>query len=262
MVVMLIIGVLASIIMPALGNARDLARATNTIGLFHAIDIGIESFHDDQILGNDDYPPSTWDTAARGNPYPAGGPDYYAPGAETLLWALTGADHLGSPGFGGNLNPTNGLYELTLAGQPVHPRVTFIDPSEAEIAQVPADASGSRDATVYLDAFKSPVLYYRANPSPPAAPLDIYNRDHNQGVILGRANHPQALSTDLPGGTTFNGVPVTEAFEVFTGNPGIPTPNLYRPHKQDSYILISSGSDKSFGTDDDVTNYPLTGKNY
>lgn len=258
--VIAIISLLVTIILPSLGNARTLARVTQTrAGLFRAIGTALESFHDDQVLGNDEYPPSTWDTGGTigGDPY--GSDSYLAPGAETLLWALTGADRLGSPGFKSNLNPTDGLYEIS-SGQPEHTRVIYIEPSQVDIAEVPADDSASRNATVYLDSFKSPILYYRANTRADDA-LEIYDRDDNQELIEGRPDQPQALSEDLSS-ETFNGVSISEAFEKFTGNPGIPTNNVYRPHFPDKYILISAGPDEEFGTKDDITDYQLTGENY
>jgi len=262
--VIAIIGLLASLIMPSLGRARIMAREAKTKGLFHTIRVGLESFHDDDAIQAGEYPPSRWDTGSGGDPY-GNGNNYIAYGAETLFWALTGADKLGTPGFRGNLNGaagSGGLYEKD-GNSPKHRRAgPYIEPSADAVAQVTADKNEANErlAWVYIDAFKGPVLYYRADESVTTTdPLAIYSRDDNIGFI-NNTTPPSPLSEDR--NHTLNGVAVTQNFQQFTWNPKITTSNLYRPNNADSFILISAGSDGQFGTKDDLTNYPLVGDNY
>jgi len=265
--VIAIIALLASIIMPSLGRARVLAREVKTKGLFKTIDFGLESFHDDQKLKYDDYPPSTWDTAT-GDPYTTGNGTYVAYGAETLYWTLTGADQLGTPGFrtaapGHLLNKAaGGLYELNADGLPVHTRAgPYIEPSTDAIAKVESYATDGTTAeahvsTVFIDAFKGPVLYYKADKT--AVPLSIYNRNDNAGFTRLGAGHPLGgADGSYPCGEL---PPVPQRFQKYVWNSK--NAATYRPHMADTYILISAGSDSKFGTEDDITNFPLTVDNY
>jgi len=261
--VIAIIALLVSIILPSLGSARTLGRITKTKGLFHAIETGLELFHDDQMLNADEYPPSKWDTA-NGDPYSTGAGTYTANGAETLLWALTGADMLGTPGFAGDLSAgSGGLYELDTNHRPLHRRAGPFLPSEAEIYDACTDpqfdfGSRTQDVWVYKDAFKKPVLYFKANTSE-EDPLEIYDRDHN-------IEFDRALAADTDdvlfedGAGTLSNFPITEEFERFTWNFKVSV--TYRPYNQDKYLLISAGPDAKYGTKDDVTNFPLESGNF
>lgn len=167
--VVVIIGLLVALLVPAVNRARVAAKNAVTRATITTLTTGIESFRSDQRIGGS-YPPSASDdetgtgqlsyraanpretavagSAPDGNPLPeriAG----EISGASLLVWALAGADFLGSPGFkpvsGAQFwsrsttqtytgNPaTSGLYALypagdQRAGQPVYPRVApFID---------------------------------------------------------------------------------------------------------------------------------------
>lgn len=219
--VIAIIGLLVSIILPSLGTARTLARVTKTKGLYHAISTSLEMFHGDERVGGDNYPPSTLDIASGGCPY--GGGAYTATGAETLLWALTGADRLGTPGFGESLSNANGLYQLDTDGRPMHRRSMFLDPSQADIKDVcddPGFGFDERDDVwVYMDAFKKPVLYFRANPTADD-PLEIYDRDDN--VDFEKADDGDVLFEDGSDTLTDASVSISEEFDASRGITGSP----------------------------------------
>lgn len=162
MVVVVIIGLLVGILVPALSAVRKAARESSSRATLGILQTGLETFRADQTLGGA-YPPSASDgdatTATNNmpkyqvrNPYSVGSsrPNMEISGAGLLVWALAGADLLGTPGFkpvrpnssawsrdtDAEVNTTdtskNGLYaldETTL--QPLRPRVgPFVDLSK------------------------------------------------------------------------------------------------------------------------------------
>jgi len=111
----------------------------------------------------------------------------------------------------------------------------------------------------------TPVLYFRANPSAfntqlipyPITPTDharnIYNwRDNyflvGQGKITDGKEHPLC-----PIGTDMTKARSGERFYGFIGDPMIP--NLNRPVRPESFLLISAGNDGLYGTKDDICNF-------
>ena len=251
MTVIAVLGLLMSIIVPALGKASVSAKVARTKTLFDAIAKGIEMYRSDGTLEND-YPPSRI-----GDPN-----NITVEGAQTLLWGLAGSDLLGTPGFGSDPNegpyahgyvcsvcnsasPPSTIHLQSLhyvdgTGKPVHSRRgPFVDVSKAVVI-----LSGTNIPPVLTDDFGQAILYFKANRTQTG--LARYNRGDNAS-FLGAALNP---ATD------------PNAFMQFIWNTQIGTPNvlnntLYRPHNYDSYILISAGPDKKYGTADDITNYPL-----
>ena len=279
LVVIAIIGLLAGLIVPSLGSAREQAKVARTQSLLRAIVSGVEMFNNNTAVG-EDYPPSILKTGTDGNPYKATGQttppgldltgsDYDVYGAQTLLWALIGADGLGTPGFRGNLED---LYELD-TGDPVHTRgPVFFEVSAGNLKRPikleldPDAEGGNNDVLVIADIFAMPVLYFKADTTEKG--LAIYKRDDNKGFEkdpedpTDTTKHP-LFEDAAPGGTNLPAdITAGNAFQQFTWNPQIPTPKP-QPHKKDSFLLISAGPDRLYGTDDDVCNYPLIGgKNY
>jgi len=110
----------------------------------------------------------------------------------------------------------------------------------------------------------TPVLYFRANPSaeykeliPNAAATElaknIYNwRDNYWLMSLGKIadgkEHPLC-----PVGTDMTKARSGERFYGFIGDPMIP--NLNRPVRPESFLLISAGNDGLYGTKDDICNF-------
>jgi len=111
----------------------------------------------------------------------------------------------------------------------------------------------------------TPVLYFRANPSAVNTELEydsdvpndlaenIYNWRDNYfllflGKITGGKEHPLC-----PFDTDMTKARRGERFCGFIGDPMIP--NLNRPVRPDSFILISAGSDGLYGTKDDICNF-------
>ncbi len=274
LVVIAIIGLLAGLIVPSLGSAREQAKVARTQSLLRAIVSGLEMFNNNSAVG-EDYPPSFLNTGTDDNPYDAPGQTtppgltltgtYDVYGAQTLLWALIGADGLGTPGFRGNLED---LYELD-TGEPVHTRApVFFEVSAGNLKRPdklgldPDAKGGNNHVLVIADIFAMPILYFKSDirKNTPA----FYDREDNAGFREYSLGNEHPLFEDAaPGGTNLPAdITAGNAFQQFTWNPQIPTPKP-QPHKKDSFLLISAGPDRLYGTDDDVCNYPLIGgKNY
>jgi len=114
-----------------------------------------------------------------------------------------------------------------------------------------------------------PILYYKADTAktghnPADLDRNIYNvRDNQQLINMGLPwekppfphVHPMASSGTSSigpiGGPTIPAWP--GLFYQLTLNPKIPTKD--RPHRADSYLLLSAGFDGEYGTNDDVWNF-------
>jgi len=281
LIVVGIIALLISILTPSLVNVKKIARSAKTAGLIKGIGDGLEMFHADHVVGGD-YPPSFWRAPVRDyNPYEADNqPDdpntkspYNAQGAQTLVWGLAGADLQGTPGFNGLMAD---LYRLDNARRPLTSRRDpFVDITKTPIRK--PDASTMRiDAVtrakaylpVIMDDFDMPLLYYKARADSASDPLNIYNPadasfvNDNRAFIEGLSSnasqvHPLA-NTRLYHDDNLK-LNLT-AFQKYIRN--VQVPNAYRPHNPDTFLLISAGPDQLYGTDDDVTNFPLNIYNY
>lgn len=159
LVVIVIIGILVSLLIPAVGAVRKTARNAATSAALTTIATGLETFKADGKLGGQ-YPPSQSDYRVTNVPFvrsPYTDQDIQITGAGLLVWALSGADLLGTPGFqtvgnvatwgqctGPNYNngpgdPTNpaSLYALEPAEQqPAYPRSgPYVDISKLPVTR-------------------------------------------------------------------------------------------------------------------------------
>ncbi|HPD31207.1 MAG TPA: type II secretion system protein [Phycisphaerae bacterium] len=216
LVVVGIIALLVAILVPSLNVASRRAKSAATLNTIRVLETGLETFKADVVVGGA-YPESAVEvplgrgsiTAA--NPHPSGltGKVPFN-GASYLVWALAGADLLGTPGFldlTGNgswrddtgYSGTHALYQIDPnSRRPIHPRYgPFVAVESMRLARwndkekcffVEKDISRTPlPSTCFLDAFDQPILYYRANPagtliagvqtalSPGAAGLGIYD---------------------------------------------------------------------------------------
>jgi len=200
MVAVAIIALLVSIMIPAFSAVRTNAKIVATQATFDSLKLGLESYRGENALGGV-YPPSQTDypgaILTMSNPYL---PDQTTTvsGATLLVYALIGADRLGTPGFQDwdtdgqwhndqwalprSTNQPYGAYETnpdTL--EPRNPRYPgrgawYVDQTTANgtrtLTQLfddgamvtnPATEGLGADQPVFTDGWGRPILYYRAN---------------------------------------------------------------------------------------------------
>lgn len=216
--VIAIIGLLIGILVPSLTAVRRSARDTATRSVHSTLATAIATFQADQKVGGALPPsmsdadgvtagsPKTWQVR---NPYIAQGvtndqgTNIRIAGAGLLVWALAGADLLGTPGFR-TFRSTSALWSMDTDGGSVAPNATnfgayalnnstnqpmvarsgpYVDMSKVKVtslvkksggssfdipAEVEAREQGGQPAAVrkfpvFLDGHGFPVLYYRAD---------------------------------------------------------------------------------------------------
>ncbi|MCP4591147.1 MAG: prepilin-type N-terminal cleavage/methylation domain-containing protein [bacterium] len=208
LVVVAIIALLISILVPALHGVRKQAKAVAAKSLIAGLDAGLDSFRQESAVGGF-YPPSKSDEDStvvppldgiadpmplpNGNPSLGGDPLEHTTGASLLVYALNGADGLGTPGFRDlngdgkwwndfGMNNTTAPYGAhgisPTTAEPLQPRYGPYANSDAmlnsimsigEVIEVdgfeaPASAWATPDYKhkVFTDPWHRPVLYYRA----------------------------------------------------------------------------------------------------
>ncbi len=267
LVVVMIIALLSGILMPSVNAARTAAKVAQISALIHTLDSAVEVFRADEALGRE-YPPSTWETslASKGNPYSALNQQagistgYVACGAQTLVWALLGADLQGTPGF---QQPLDSLYALNTIGNPTRlRRGPFVDLSSVDIKSVTetnidtdqiTNSKFELNAPVFVDSFNMPILYYLARMSH----LLKYNHDDNKDLV--RAAKPGSKGNGYyyldQAGNILTGTQDPWLFANFISDPRRDALGAPGPQRRDSFILISAGPDRLYGTPDDVLNF-------
>jgi len=223
LVVIAVIGLLISILVPAMNQVRLTARETTTKGTLGTLATAIETYKADGRVGGG-YPPSAPDSIPfnsdgdrdTANPY-AAMPNQPDPlpitGSGLLVWALAGADLLGTPGFrtfrpnsalwrddtDANNSTPPGAYALSDddARLPIHARSgPFVDVDKVQISranpahghfEIEAESNALEDLgyahdfrqrfyPMFLDSFGFPILYWRADPAG-VQMLDRYGTD-------------------------------------------------------------------------------------
>jgi prepilin-type N-terminal cleavage/methylation domain-containing protein len=195
LVVIVIIAILIGLLVPAVGMVQRSAKNTQTRSIITSLETGLESFKGDGRVGGS-YPPSFPDSPVEGqviNPYIPNNNSAVIPnmtGAGLLVWALSGADMLGTPGFerfgmaawadatGSAQRGTNGgAYALDANRQPIRPRSgPYVDGGKVPMSEavgagtfaIAAEKEATGDLVprlypMYLDGFGHPILYYKAD---------------------------------------------------------------------------------------------------
>ena len=204
LVVVSIIALLVAILVPALGGVRDRAKATATLSQISGLSTGLESYKQESGLGGS-YPCSHTDSGTPGqmaNPFAVSGNLGSTTGASLLVYALNGADGLGTAGFidrgdpqqgewwdnmGADPNSTPvGAYAIGLvgqpnAGEPLVPRYGPYADTDTLLKSIKSigeiidegvfrepgssdwwTTDGDFSHLAFTDSWGHPVLYYRA----------------------------------------------------------------------------------------------------
>jgi prepilin-type N-terminal cleavage/methylation domain-containing protein len=303
MVVIGIIALLIGIAMPAFSKARESARVASTGATISAISTGIEQFRADDKLGGA-YPPSYMMEELKGagagdlraaSPHSTATTPINVGGASLVVWALAGADLLGTPGFR-DLNRVDAasmglapwyddtgragtsLYALDAAGQPLWPRTSLVDIGKMKFPDRRGDEFYIKGETTdtplssvcFLDAFGYPILYYRANAGK-AFNVDENDLFNNQGTFNRRENanitgpmrfnknlphfQPRVSTPNLIGKVSGNAVPEKGTFGYTLWNQNVTAKTT--SYNAETYVLLSAGPDGAFGTGDDVANFQV-----
>ncbi|MBM4024196.1 MAG: hypothetical protein FJ280_02165 [Planctomycetes bacterium] len=96
-----------------------------------------------------------------------------------------------------------------------------------------------------------PILYYRAHPS--GTLHDVGNPDNPQNIYHYQDNHTLVL-LGVPGQPGVRH-PLADPKRFYLNTLNRKSPSKSEPHRRDSFILISAGSDGLYGTADDVCNF-------
>ena len=260
MVVMLIISLLASILVPAVNQARTAAKVAQSKALVFNLESALHMFKSDEMLGNE-FPPSRWlpsdFVTADDDPY-SSGKSYTAYGAQTLVWAVVGAGLTGTHPFEeGRLQELYDPAENHLARGPFMDAsklaVHKVEDAECELADKLSSVTTNSPAPVILDSFGMPVLYWRPDRSTgPGDPIHDRLPQENNEAFAGSSSLPLANNSEIYDPNKFDDFFMDErANDMMPGNP----PN--RPHNYDSFVLLSAGADRIYGTADDVANFEL-----
>jgi prepilin-type N-terminal cleavage/methylation domain-containing protein len=210
LVVVSIIALLVAILVPALTGVRDRAKAVATRSQITSLGTGLDAFKQESALGGT-YPPSQpdWDNTLAlddANRFQIADPLFDEPGhsipttsikhttgASLLVYALNGADGLGTPGFSDRNNDTKGRWaddfglavggahsystEAGKTGDPAFPRYGPYATSDPLIKSIKSikqiieagvygdpTTAWDKDAKhlVFTDQWSHPILYFRA----------------------------------------------------------------------------------------------------
>jgi len=272
--VMSIIIILIGLLVPSLNMVKKYARTVKQRKQFYSIDVAMELFNNEW----DGYPDSEYETT----------PDGYC-GAMKLCEAMMGQDLLGfhpdshfrsdgtingtpatqlyglppaDPRYADNLKSRKGPY-LQLENASAHKLMDLYGTGNTgpfnEQSFVLCDVYNRVKNRSTGKRVGMPILYYKANtsgmvhnPNIPAHPQNIYDYEDNDELVELGAPWDPTITHPLhrvPGEPTEG-----RRFYEITKDERI-TIKLGRPHRSDSYILISAGFDGEYGTPDDVFNF-------
>lgn len=284
LVVISIIGILIAVLLPAFGTVRNQAKFASATAQYKAIEQGIELFRGEDALGAS-FPPSRSDRDGEGVDHHTTADPFanndarkvITTGANLLVYALLGADLLGTPGFkdvdrdgkwwddmhgqapgssgrGGvyYIDPATGDLGHSRYGgagyvdDKMRARVTTLEDLEDSGAILNLNKPSSPGANTYkqplfVDPWDKPVLYYKANP---AARLMLFT-DSNPDKPGIYHHDDNGLITG--NGSDFEGVDFGQgrlagggAYHALT-NPGMP------PTAVDPTFPANAAFDNTFG---------------
>lgn len=255
----------------------------------NVLSTGLEMLNAETSIGGT-YPDSNW----REDPisdFPGGTSENRLSGAHWLARAMLGPNSRGLDETARCLGPPSDP-PLKMADLDYRqPRGPYIEPSKFRTATDNSTQLAHRGDFVptgrpaLLDPWGRPILYYRAyqrgrtpfsrrgttQPANDDEELGTYNQDDNARItgsdlfagwgFLGKTDakpiHPLGVfgSNDPAHVDDAVGPDGHYSFSSFLHNRDPKAKSRVRPMKDDSYILISAGSDGLYGTADDVTNF-------
>jgi type II secretory pathway pseudopilin PulG len=262
--VMSIIVILIGLLVPALNRVRIYAKEVRQMAQFHSIEAAIEFFNNEF----DGYPPSD---ALDGGP--PGSQQPYC-GAMKLCEAMMGLDLMG-------FHPDSQFIRdgTDRAGRPLYVPATLRARRGPYLPLDNANAYKMRDiygpdnvgpflpdtyvlCDVFDNRFKTglragmPILYYKADTTGDLHdPNNLPTPTDNRGNIYNYWDNQMLLMLGKPGeeGLVQHKLLEPERFYQNTRNYQITYP--LRPHRAETYILMSAGADGEYGTADDIYNF-------
>jgi len=241
LVVIAIIALLVGALLPAMSTVRMRAKKVQATAQLGSLEQGIESYRGEEALGAS-YPPSASDNEDRvtiANPLgrrTGKQGDVKASGAHLLLFAMLGADLLGTPGFKdldrdglwwNDLSDDVGdAYELDDDGAEKQPRYeksgyvgeamrekhvkTLDDLNEAGGIiynwDDAASGTGTGQLPLFVDPWSRPILYYKASPGGKRITGDKANKltgvywQEDNGIITGSSALASTQGIDFGAG--------------------------------------------------------------
>jgi prepilin-type N-terminal cleavage/methylation domain-containing protein len=249
LVVVLIIGLLIALLVPALGWARDRARATSTQQRMGSIAMGLEQYKTDTVGG---YPPS-WPTLFPAATPPGGAEVAVKSGSVMLAEALLGYLDYQYDGAGPanpsatveQPDPALGFRKVTggkgrVYGPYVNTAGTNLNTTTGTSGSIKVY---SPERVTFIDAYGNDILYYRA-----ASNLTGVTKLFGTSASIFNSTD-NTDSSDVVKDPTSPMAPV-KFFKAMGTDSN--TAGLAGASGRDSYILISGGKDGKFFTDDDV----------
>jgi len=271
--VMSIIVILIGLLVPALNKVREFAQEVKQKAQLKSIDTAIELFN----TTFDGYP----DSSATG----PDGPEYC--GAMKLCEAVMGQDLQGfHPDSIFRADGTDGFRALYPDANSVSPAAYRDNLSMRKGPYLPLDNANAYWLSdlysntgpfaprhfVLCDVFKRvthrttgkkvgmPILYYKANTANtkhdvlnPDDPQNIYNYRDNQSLLMLGKPWDIGAGAAVPHRLAVENGQYGVRFYMNTKNDKVTTAS--RPHRADTFILISAGHDGEYGTPDDICNF-------
>lgn len=268
--IMSILVLIMSLLLPALNQVRKHGKKVKQKAQFHSISVAMELFN------------AEWDGFPDSDALGADSQPYC--GAMKFCEAMVGQDLLGyhpaSVFRRDDDDPVTGLYPPNPSDDNLDMRSKPYLQLENANAYKLEDIYGSGNVGSFTDKSRvlcdvygrikhgttgkkigMPILYYKANVSGTTHPItdnsvattavtNIYDHTDNDTLVQLGVPKTTPLETHPMAGTTATGIYV---FYDAIWNDKITS--LARPHRSDSYILLSAGFDGLYGTNDDVFNF-------
>lgn len=261
--VMSIIIILIGLLVPSLNMVKRYAKKVKQRAQFHSIDIAMELFQTEW----DGYPDSSYTLTPNG----------YG-GAQKLCESMMGQDLLGfhpdslfrSDGkdSGGNLlyglSQANPLYVDNLRARR-GPYLHLESANVYKMGQIYANVGPfNKESFVLCDVYSNvthretgkkigmPILYYKASKNNTSHDVNDPDKAEN---IYNYKDNDELTKLAVPWDATAQHPMFTDKKVFYRNTRNYSITTSLRPHKADSYILISAGLDGLYGTADDIFNF-------